>query len=151
MLLNCFPAQTKSMEFNIRLVKTGILCGDRFQRNYFHDFMRVRSSSSLGSCSSLTESLGEWSVGDIEEDEGDTNEFDSALFMRSRLQSVGNDKKPSPISRSPPTLLNNGSVLAANDYLCVWTLEICIAAICLILHLGFTKLRYIMIIDTFSL
>jgi len=79
-----------------------------FQRNYLHEFVRARSSSSLGSCSSLTESLGEWSVGDIEEDERDANEFDSALFMRSRIQSVGNDRKPPSMSRSPPALINGG-------------------------------------------
>ena len=95
-----------------------------FQRSYSHDLVRGRSSSSLGSCSSLTESLGEWSVGDIEEDEGDNKEFDSALFMRSRIQSVGNDRKPSPISRSPPILANSGSVSLTNYFLRITFLKL---------------------------
>ncbi len=59
----------------------------RYQRAHLHEFLRMRSSSSIGSCASLTESIGEWTSNDIVEDDG--NDSDGGIQLRSRLPSVG--------------------------------------------------------------
>ncbi len=57
----------------------------------------MRSSSSIGSCASLTESIGEWTSADIADDDVD-NECDG-LQLRTRLQSFG-ERSNSPLPRS---------------------------------------------------
>jgi len=82
-----------------------------FQRNYLQEFARMRSTSSIGSTSSLSESLGEWSAADVGEDDvPEDNEFDSVIMMRSRVQSMGNHDRKPPLSRSPtsPVIINGG-------------------------------------------
>jgi hypothetical protein len=47
----------------------------------------MRSSSSICSCVSLTESIGEWTSNDIVED--DRNDSDGGIQLRSQIPSVG--------------------------------------------------------------
>ena len=60
----------------------------RYQRAHLHEFLRMRSSSSIGSCASLTESIGEWTSNDIVEDDGNDSDC-GGIQLRSRLPSVG--------------------------------------------------------------
>lgn len=54
----------------------------------------MRSSSSIGSCASLTESIGEWNSTDIADD--DPDESDVGLQLPTRLFSFG-EKSNSPV------------------------------------------------------
>lgn len=65
-----------------------------YQRNHLTEFLRTRSSSSIGSCSSLTEIQGEEIALDEDDDESEQN--DSGMNLRSRLMSAGEN------SLSPP-------------------------------------------------
>nr|CAH0112923.1 unnamed protein product [Daphnia galeata] len=64
-----------------------VVLPSQYQRAHLHEFLRMRSSSSIGSCASLTESIGEWTSNDIVEDDG--NDSDGGIQLRSRLPSVG--------------------------------------------------------------
>ena len=55
----------------------------------------MRSSSSIGSCASLTESIGEWTSADIAADDDVENDCDGGL----QLRSVGEGSN-SPVFRS---------------------------------------------------
>ena len=59
----------------------------------------MRSSPSIESCASLTESIGEWTSTDIAADDDVENECDEGLQLRSRLHSVG-ERSNSPVCRS---------------------------------------------------
>lgn len=65
----------------------------------------MRSSSSIGSCASLTESIGEWTSADIADD--DPDESDGGLQLRSRLVSVGSRDSPVPSESSHQNWLVN--------------------------------------------
>ena len=71
-----------------------------YQRNHLTEFLRARSSSSIGSCSSLTEIIGEEITRD--EDDDSVEQDDSHLTMRTRLASSGEKSisPPSPRDRS---------------------------------------------------
>ncbi|EFX89875.1 hypothetical protein DAPPUDRAFT_299989 [Daphnia pulex] len=51
-----------------------VVLPSQYQRAHLHEFLRMRSSSSIGSCASLTESIGEWTSNDIVEDDGNDSD-----------------------------------------------------------------------------
>ncbi|KAK4022368.1 hypothetical protein OUZ56_007838 [Daphnia magna] len=86
-LLTANPSASNDVGTVSRGTEEIVVLPSQYQRTHLHEFLRMRSSSSIGSCASLTDSIGEWTANDIADDDG--NDSDGGIQLRSRLSSVG--------------------------------------------------------------